>query len=631
MKRGIGVLIILLAIAATLAFLNAPVSPTGMHSLSPKADIANCNTTILADSTLGSNLTANGTNCVNFGADNIELDCRGFTITGDGTTIGINSSHRTNITIKNCIIINFNASIVLFDTNNSLVENNIVLNSANDCLMVNGNNNTIANNTLRISNTTDGFDFNDSGIFVNYTICMNRTYVNNTVTFDIPNEASYSANETVGPLLQVCPLIINSDTNITNNMTAIGDCVVVVANDVTLDCKGFTITGDGTGAGVLVLPGSINTTIRNCNIDNFAQDIRLDTSDIHNISNNNLTNATNASLFMSFSTIGTVTNNYIHTQGTTGLGAIWASNAAHWRFNHNVVSAPQKTAINWFTGKGNNSFNNTIVESGRVWMNLSPKNAPVVALNGKLNFTNTTFRNGNGSIRVIPTVTVPDTNGPPPFRVADQNNLLIVFNRTYMNTTNLTWLNTTSQITFNGLPFAGTPTALVDLKDNGTYVTCNAPRCTNKTYAGGTFSMQVTGFTTYAIRGVAAPPPPPGGGGVSRGGGGGSSTMASLVILPEEEKKQETAQKPKIAEPYKKEEAVVQEVYEKPETAAATKISLNPAPKEKSTNFLSIISLVLALLLITVLAIMIFRKIRNDPDRVEKRIEEIRRRIEKLR
>ena len=63
------------------------------------------------------------------------------------------------------------------------------------------------------------------------------------------------------------------------NLTATGDCLVLAADNVTVDLNGFTITGDGTGVGIT--DGGVqhkNITIRDGGITNFETGIDFETS-----------------------------------------------------------------------------------------------------------------------------------------------------------------------------------------------------------------------------------------------------------------------------------------------------------------------------------------------------------------
>ncbi|MFH1607080.1 MAG: hypothetical protein ABIC91_07055, partial [Nanoarchaeota archaeon] len=69
--------------------------------------------------TLTSDVSSSGT-CFTIGADNITLDCAGYTITGTQNGYGVTGSNKLNATVKNCEITNFTRAVSLEATNNSL-------------------------------------------------------------------------------------------------------------------------------------------------------------------------------------------------------------------------------------------------------------------------------------------------------------------------------------------------------------------------------------------------------------------------------------------------------------------------------------------------------------------------------
>jgi len=100
------------------------------------------------DTTLTGNITAEGT-CFIINASDVILDCAGHTITGNNTGIGVLSFNKTNVSIRNCVLLNFSDGIYLNYTNNSLVYNNTAYNLQDDGLeLYYANNNTIQRNNL---------------------------------------------------------------------------------------------------------------------------------------------------------------------------------------------------------------------------------------------------------------------------------------------------------------------------------------------------------------------------------------------------------------------------------------------------------------------------------------------------
>ncbi|MFC1741665.1 LamG-like jellyroll fold domain-containing protein, partial [Nanoarchaeota archaeon] len=95
-----------------------------------------CGTEITSDIVLNNDLQHSGTGaCLNMTADNIVLDCNGYNINGSNTpdSQGIYAEHRFNVTIKNCNITNFPEDIIIFDTDNSTVENNSIVSGNGYC------------------------------------------------------------------------------------------------------------------------------------------------------------------------------------------------------------------------------------------------------------------------------------------------------------------------------------------------------------------------------------------------------------------------------------------------------------------------------------------------------------------
>ncbi|MBI5159164.1 right-handed parallel beta-helix repeat-containing protein [Candidatus Micrarchaeota archaeon] len=119
--------------------------------------VVGCNSTLTQNTTLYSNLFATQT-CFVIDADNVTLDCAGYSITGRGVGSGVNATGRKNITIKNCNIRSFLVGINFTKTNNSLITNNTIFNSTYWGVYVDVSNNTNIsyNNIHNASKTGSG-------------------------------------------------------------------------------------------------------------------------------------------------------------------------------------------------------------------------------------------------------------------------------------------------------------------------------------------------------------------------------------------------------------------------------------------------------------------------------------------
>jgi hypothetical protein len=72
----------------------------------------------------------------------------------------------------------------------------------------------------------------------------------------------------------VCGIISEPGSYVlTKNLNAIGDCLTVTADYVTIDLGGFTIFGDGTGAGIKGDGTRLAITMRDGTITNLADGI----------------------------------------------------------------------------------------------------------------------------------------------------------------------------------------------------------------------------------------------------------------------------------------------------------------------------------------------------------------------
>ncbi|MEK6849102.1 MAG: right-handed parallel beta-helix repeat-containing protein, partial [Nanoarchaeota archaeon] len=116
-----------------------------------------------------------GSACFNITANNIILDCLGFSITGNRglDQHGVNASSRINITVQNCIISNFSDGIFFTRGRNGTIFNNTLFNNSDDGLDLSNNNQTVVSHNFAANNTDNNFEI--SGWYINIT---NNTLVN---------------------------------------------------------------------------------------------------------------------------------------------------------------------------------------------------------------------------------------------------------------------------------------------------------------------------------------------------------------------------------------------------------------------------------------------------------------------
>ncbi len=164
--------------------------------------------------------------CITITASSVEFGCDGFTITFDtgGTGgDGIIASTRTNLTVRNCIIVDGNAAgatglgIDFTSVNHSVIANNsIQTNGTNDNygirLLTSSKNNTVANNTVR----TQGTGANNFGINIINSAAGNNNSDNNLTNNTIITNGSSSNNYGINLQNNVHDTIIANNTIVTN-------------------------------------------------------------------------------------------------------------------------------------------------------------------------------------------------------------------------------------------------------------------------------------------------------------------------------------------------------------------------------------------------------------------------------
>ena len=112
--------------------------------------------------------------CFNVNANNVTLDCNGYTLTGNRSGYGIYASGRKNITIKNCNINNFQNGIYLdYFSNGALINNKLYSNTYSGIYFFR----YILNSSI-VSNT---FYNNTRGLYC-FTQCNDNIIANNNIS-----------------------------------------------------------------------------------------------------------------------------------------------------------------------------------------------------------------------------------------------------------------------------------------------------------------------------------------------------------------------------------------------------------------------------------------------------------------
>jgi parallel beta-helix repeat protein len=447
---------------------------------------------------------------------------------------GITTSDRVTVR-NNTIYINGTSDNIGVNANNGdlVVMNNITVIGTSYCYALSGDSgNVFENNTARLfasGHDNAGVYDNNNNVIKNNSIIMNGTYANEgmrtrdnstiignrltmfSVTYD--NVIIYAYSDTT---LQYNNFILNgsADTNVGLDISYVDNFPPVIGNNVSVSGTN-TITGIYLGGQTNVTVIGNNVTVTATDVTNYGIDfdggvasaaiennlirasggdqtygiiVRGSVTDTNNITANNIsvggTGTDGAGIALM--TTGTVTgqrviNNNINITASGGSG-IFLGNATTNTLTGNNVTSQNGYAV-FIAGGGANSFANTSLIDPRNWLFVGSGSSGNT-------FIRTLFAQPDGSILLLPSV-MPDNTD------ATKAKLYISANKAFLNSSDLSALNTSGEITLNGIALA-VPRPMVDYKDDGSYVACPADQCTNLSYLGNVFVFNTTHFTGYA-------------------------------------------------------------------------------------------------------------------------------------
>ena len=148
--------LIVICIAAIL-FPSGKITGKAGYSLFEVQNISSCTTIDFPGNyTLNQSLTTDESECIYINTDDVNIDCRGYNITGNDTGIFLNGT--SNVTIKNCKINNLVYGIYLFMSSNNTLTNNTLHNNTNEIFLeANSTNNKFYDNLISSYPTTFSF------------------------------------------------------------------------------------------------------------------------------------------------------------------------------------------------------------------------------------------------------------------------------------------------------------------------------------------------------------------------------------------------------------------------------------------------------------------------------------------
>ncbi len=349
-------------------------------------------------------------------------------------------------------------------------------------------NSTIANNTIR----TNGTDGANDGIFLASNCHFNNITGNNIIT----GPTGQSGNHGIELEGIRNALIANNLINTTGSSSGYGIYLHDASNNNTINNNTISTQGTaGRNYGIRLHYTANLNRIENNTISTYGIDSNYGIYFSSNVHNNTMANnyiTTNGSSFQNYGIYITsnvvdnrIINNTVRTGGTTNNYALYLSGAVKTIVADNNFSSNNGYAIYLASATTDGMFNNTIITEG-----INESQWILSSSDSRNNFTNTTFAMPDGSISILPRIQI---NGTTIW----QNRLNITYNRAFLNSTNLSFFNTSAIIALAGLGLDN-PKILVDYEDDGTYVECPASQCTNISYSGGVFVFNTTRFTSYS-------------------------------------------------------------------------------------------------------------------------------------
>jgi len=186
-----------------------------------------------------------------------------------------------------------------------------------------------------------------------------------------------------------------SDANevytLTDDVTEEGaTCFTVDAQNITLDCAGFSITGDNSSTTYGVYSDEFNTTVENCIIQNFSTGIYIDgdTADYANITNNtiNLTYKTNCAFSDGECNgihLASVDNSTIdeNTVNVDMLGIVLFSDANNNSIQYNNVTAISGAIFLYISSNNTIVYNNATVSDSNAILLFNVNNNNIIQYN----------------------------------------------------------------------------------------------------------------------------------------------------------------------------------------------------------------------------------------------------------
>jgi hypothetical protein len=268
--------------------------------------------------------------------------------------------------------------------------------------------------------------------------------------------------------LSACGTInARGDYTLNTSLTTIGTCLSVNNNSVSIDCKGYSITGDGGSSdhGIDGLSTFSNITVKNCVIIAFGNAIATPGSINVTIQNNSISQGTASQIVFSVaSTNLTIINNSI--SGGTRCIRLWTAATTKSNISDNICHGQTTAGLSIEAGSNGNVFSGNMIYNESIGINLIG-----------IGTNNNTFTNNF----IYNTTTYINTSTAN----ATFNNMAFGYSSTtgIINWTSFTLLNTTNYVITEGTNVMAQQT-FVSLNDTALPALNNTAAITISTDAG---------------------------------------------------------------------------------------------------------------------------------------------------
>ncbi len=370
------------------------------------------------------------------------------------------------------------------------------ISGGDNCIRITGNNVDLNCKGYTINYSTNGVF--GTGVLANQTQnvtvrnCFIRTNMTSSVVF-----------------LDGIRLEENTNGKLINNTFSLNS---TLGHPIFLEKSNYTLVENNTvysnvTAGIILRSASHNIVSKNNVTTNSSSAIFLDIITVSAINNtvhkNNATTMdSGVAILLSTALNNTISNNTARSANSIGIEL---GGASAWNnVSNNTIIATNGTGIS-ISGNNNTLDRNIHIAYGGIALNLIGQSNLITNSTLNSNSTwiyaqsaaignslyNTIFNATYGSINILPTATI--SNGTN----TSVANLNISLNNTFLDSAQLSFLNTTAEITLRGITFTD-PQPLFRLSDNGAFSTCPAARCTKVSFSSNVFVFNVTSFTSYS-------------------------------------------------------------------------------------------------------------------------------------